>query len=167
MNIFNQRPQYDVVGGYVTPPNSSGNIININVTINDEKMTVQGHIQNDMKIAMREKNVALRDLLRVVIGEFNREGKELPDERATAIIKKMRDNAVEFNNQSEADLLDLYLPQQMDELELKRVLMNHIMTLDSPTMKDMGGVMGFLKKNYGGTYDGKAAGGLVRELLSI
>jgi len=129
-------------------------------------MTVQEHIKNDLKIAMREKNVALRDLLRVVIGEFNREGKEVSDERATAIIKKMRDNAVEFNNESEVELLDLYLPQQMDELELKRVLMNHIMNLDSPSMKDMGGVMGFLKTNFGGQYDGKVAGGLVRKLLA-
>ena len=52
-------------------------------------MTVQEHIVNDMKIAMREKNVEVRDLLRVVIGEFNREGKEVSDERATAVIKRM------------------------------------------------------------------------------
>ena len=63
-------------------------------------MTIQEHIVNDMKIAMREKRNDMRDLLRVVIGEFNREGKELSDERAIAIIKKMRDNAVEFTTSS-------------------------------------------------------------------
>ena len=128
-------------------------------------MTVQEHIVNDMKIAMREKRNDMRDLLRVVMGEFNREGKEISDDRALAIIKKMRDNAVELKNDREVTILDLFLPSQMDELELKRVLMNHIMNLNSPSMKDMGAVMGWLKTNHGGTYDGKMAGGLVRELL--
>lgn len=165
MNIFNQHPQYDVVAGYVTPPNSSGDIINVQVIINN-KMSVQETINCDVKNAMREKNVEVRDLLRVVIGEFNRVDKIVGDEKALAIIKKMVDNAKEQGNDGEVTILEKYLPSQMDELELKRVLMNHIMNLNSPTMKDMGSIMGFLKQNHGGTYDGKLASSLVRELLS-
>ena len=129
-------------------------------------MTVQETISNDVKNAMREKNVEVRDLLRVVIGEFNRIDKVVSDEKALSIIKKMVENAKEQGNTGEVTILEQYLPTQMDELELKRVLMNHIMNLNTPTMKDMGGVMGWLKKNHGGTYDGKLASTLVRELLA-
>ena len=129
-------------------------------------MTVQETISNDVKNAMREKNVEVRDLLRVVIGEFNRIDKVVSDEKALSIIKKMVENAKEQGNTGEVTILEAYLPTQMDELELKRVLMNHIMNLNTPTMKDMGGVMGWLKKNHGGTYDGKLASTLVRELLA-
>ncbi len=128
-------------------------------------MTVQETINSNVKIAMKEKNVEVRDLLRVVIGEFNRIDKIVSDEKALAIIKKMVENAKEQGNTGEVTILEVYLPKQLDELELKRVLMNYIMNLNSPSMKDMGSVMGFLKKNHGGTYDGKLASTLVRELL--
>ena len=128
-------------------------------------MTIQETISNDVKNAMREKNVEVRDLLRVVIGEFNRIDKTVSDEKALSIIKKMVENAKEQGNTGEVTILEAYLPTQMDELELKIVLMNHIMNLNTPTMKDMGGVMGWLKKNHGGTYDGKLASTIVRELL--
>lgn len=129
-------------------------------------MTVQETVNSNVRNAMKTKNVEVRDLLRVVIGEFNRVDKVVSDDKALAIIKKMVINAKEQGNTSEVRILEAYLPQQMDELELKRVLMNYIMNLDhAPTMKDMGVTMGFLKQNYGGTYDGKLASTIVRELL--
>ena len=129
-------------------------------------MTIQEIIITDMKQALREKNEKVRDLLRVVIGEFNRQGKEVSDDVAISIIKKMVQNARDQDVISEAKILEFYLPSQMDELELKRVLMNHIMNYDeSPTMKNMGEIMSLLKENYTGQYDGKLASTLVRELL--
>ena len=129
-------------------------------------MTVQEHINNDMKIAMREKRVEMRDLLRVVIGEFNRVGKEVSDEKAIAIIKKMAQNAKDQENTSEHTILKLYLPSQMDEAELEKIIQNCITFNSYSTMKDMCKVMGYLKKNYDGTYDGKTASVLVKKLLS-
>lgn len=128
-------------------------------------MTIQEHIVNDMKIAMREKNVEVRDLLRVVIGEFNREGKDVSDEKATATIKKMVQNAKDQGNDSEATILEVYLPQQMDENELTLII-NQIITVNGfDSMKDMGKVMSELKNDHAGQYDGKMASTLVRELL--
>ena len=129
-------------------------------------MTIQEQVKADLKTAMLNKDEAKKSILRVLIGEFNREGKEVSDEKATAIIKKMVVNANDMGNTSEAALLEVYLPSQMDELELKRVLMNYIMNMDSPSMKDMGIVMAYLKENYSGQYDGKLASTLVRELLA-
>ena len=129
-------------------------------------MTVQKRINGDMKSAMKKKETTKRDILRVVIGEFNRVGKEVSDEKALAIIKKMGQNATDQNKFDELHILVSYIPDEMDELELKRVCMNFIMNMDSPTMRDMGKVMSHLKDNYTGLYDGKVASTLIRELLA-
>jgi len=129
-------------------------------------MTIQEKIKQDLKTAMKNKDEVTKSVLRVVIGEFNREGKEVSDERALAIIKKMGQNATDQNNFDELHVLASYIPEEMDDLELKRVCMNFIMNLNSPSMRDMGKVMGYLKENYAGLYDGKKASTLVKELLS-
>ena len=129
-------------------------------------MTVQEQIKVDLKSAMINKETTKRDILRVVIGEFNRIDKEVSDEKAIAIIKKMGQNATDQNKFDELHILASYLPDEMDELELKRVCMNFIMNMNSPTMRDMGKVMSYLKDNYTGLYDGKVASTLVKKLLS-
>ena len=129
-------------------------------------MTIHERINEDMISAMKSKNKDILSLLRVVKGEFGRVGKDLTDEQSLPIIKKMVQNAKELNNMDEVHILEVYLPQQMDELELKRVCMNYIMNQPSPSMKMMGQVMGYLKENFGGQYDGKLASSIVRELLS-
>lgn len=129
-------------------------------------MNIQEKINSDLKVAMKEKNVEVRDLLRVVIGEFNREGKIVSDEKALAIIKKMVINAKDQGNDIEVSILEVYLPVQLDESTIRRILMNYIMNFDHvPSMKDMGSVMSWLKDNYSGQYDGKLVSKLVRELL--
>lgn len=128
---------------------------------------IQEKIKIDLKSAMINKDEEKKSLLRVVIGEFNRIGKELSDKKAISIIKKMVDNAIEQGNDSEVLILKPYLPSQMNELELKRVLMNYLENLEhSPTMKDMGGAMIFLKDNYAGQYDGKMASLKIKELIN-
>ena len=56
-------------------------------------MSIQKQVEFHMKLAMKLKQKKIRDLLRVVMGEFAREGKEITDEQALKIIKKMYDNA--------------------------------------------------------------------------
>ena len=130
-------------------------------------MTVQDKIKRDLKEAMIARKTHVRDLLRVVIGEFNREGKTVSDERAIAIMKKMIENAKDQGNEIEVTILEAYLPQQMDRAELKEVIKNHLMNNKiDPTMKSMGLFMNYLKENYAGQYDGKIASGVVREILN-
>lgn len=128
-------------------------------------MTVQETINSDVKNAMKTKNVAVRDLLRVVIGEFNRVDKVVSDEKALSIIKKMVENAKEQGNTGEVSILEAYLPKQMDADDLTIKINEIIDDLEATSMKDMGRIMGELKAGYGGTYDGKLASTLVRELL--
>lgn len=140
-------------------------------------MTIQETIVDNMKNAMRSKDVVVRDLLRVVIGEFNREGKNLTDEESTKIIIRMVKGAKEVIKESthsviiqkmenEVSILEKYLPSKMDSDELAIKINEIIDDLECTSMKDMGRVMGELKASYTDQYDGKLASTLVRESLA-
>ena len=135
-------------------------------------MRIQEQVNVHLKNARLTSNVEVKSILRVLIGEFNRVDKIVTDEKATAIIKKLVDNAKERNakevdetkiasNLAEIGILETYLPSQLSENELKVVLEQHI-TSNSLTIKDMGKIMAFLKENYAGKYDGKLASELIK-----
>lgn len=127
---------------------------------------IQNKINADLKTAMLEKDVAKRDLLRVIIGEMNRVGKELDDATVTGILKKMKDNAELVGNADEAVIIESYLPTMMTEAEVDNAVNNIIASLRCTSIKDMGTVMGALKTQCGGSYDGKYASISVRTALS-
>jgi hypothetical protein len=129
-------------------------------------MTIQQQIKNDLKQAMLTKDVEKKDILRVVIGEFNRVGKEVEDKDATRIIKKMHQNAMDQDNLVEAMILEEYLPQMLSEPELTAAIKGFIKVYSLDSMKGMGTVMTALKESYAGMYDGKVASTIVRELLN-
>jgi uncharacterized protein YqeY len=129
-------------------------------------MTVQEKIKNDLKVAMQTSNKEVRDLLRVVLGEFDRIGKELSDEQATAVIKKMVANANEMNNEGEANYLAQYLPKELSEHDLANIIQKIITYNGYDSMKDMGSIMGKLKQEHPNQYDGKLASILVKKALA-
>lgn len=128
--------------------------------------TLQKKIQLDLKNAMLNKQDETRDLLRVVIGEMNREGKELPDARVMAIIKKMIENAKLVNKPNEIVILEKYLPSQLDEATLKQEIVKIISEKAYTNIKEMGKVMADLKTKYAGQYDGQVASKLVKEIFA-
>jgi uncharacterized protein YqeY len=129
------------------------------------ELTVQKKIALDLEAAMVLRDNPTRDLLRVVKGEFEREGKIVSDERALSIIKKMYENATEFGTAHEADVLSGYLPTPLSIEELT-INIEHYAVMHKLEMKDMGRIMSFLKKNYEGRYDGKKASEIVRGILA-
>ncbi len=135
-------------------------------------ISIQEQVNVHLKNAILTSNTETKSILRVLIGEFNRVDKIVTDEKATSIIKKMVDNAKERNakevdetkresNLTEITILETYLPKQLGEAELRAILENFI-TSNSLTVKDMGKIMGFLKANYAGQYDGKVASELIK-----
>lgn len=126
-------------------------------------MDIQKKIKNDLKSAMINKDIVKRNILRVVIGEFNRIDKEVSDDKALSIIKKMIINANENKNYNEIEILNIYLPKQFTELELKTIITSII---DENNFINMGLVMKTLKDKYNGQYDGKLASNIVKKLLS-
>jgi len=114
-----------------------------------------------------------------IIGK-NKGNRKTTDEEAIAVIKKFISNAE--NNieslqgshnwenctesiqefQDEIELLQGFLPKQMTEDELKV----SIEVMVSKGANNIGAIMGTLKKEYGGLYDGKMASKLAKEVLS-
>jgi uncharacterized protein YqeY len=130
-------------------------------------MNLQEKIKGDLKVAMKESNKEAKDIIRVVIGEFNRVGKEVSDQEATAIIKKMVANANEMNNTAEADFLSKYLPKQLSEHDLRNIIQGILSSEHNiSSMRDIGRIMGILQKEYAGMYDGKLASTIIKDKLA-
>ncbi|MDY0270147.1 GatB/YqeY domain-containing protein [Trichloromonas sp.] len=128
-------------------------------------MKLQEKIQSDLKIAMMNKDVPKRDLIRVLIGEINRVGKDVSDDEVSKIVKKMTDNAIEMNNQIEVDILSDYLPKMLTEKEIEDVIDQFISDNNIGGIKQMGLVMKYLKDEFGSCIDGKVASSLIKNKL--
>jgi uncharacterized protein YqeY len=68
--------------------------------------------------------------------------------------------------QNEYDILTIFLPKQLSEEETKKVCEDVIAKIGANSIKDMGKVMGELKKTYADEIDFSKAGSIIRELLN-
>ena len=68
--------------------------------------------------------------------------------------------------QKESEILSDYLPKQLSEEETKKICTQIVSQLGVSSIKDMGKVMGELKKKYADILDFAKAGSLLKELLS-
>ena len=128
---------------------------------------MQEQIKNDMVTAMKSREVEKTILLKVLVGEFSRIGKEVSDVDVLKIIRKMYENAKELKNEFEMRILGDYLPKMLDSNQIKTIVSEIIESGGFSTMKDMGKVMAELKNHkYSTQIDGKIASGFVRELLN-
>ncbi len=106
--------------------------------------------------------------------------KETDDEDIKKLLKKMvkqRAESIDIykkNNrtdlleieQNEYDILTSFLPRQLGEDETKKICEDIITKIGANSLKDMGKVMGELKKNHPDEIDFSKAGPLIKELLS-
>ena len=68
--------------------------------------------------------------------------------------------------QNEYDIISNYLPKQLSEEDTKKLCQETISKLGATSIKDMGKVMGELKKNYADELDFAKAGALLKQLLN-
>lgn len=130
-------------------------------------MSIQEKIREDMVVAMKNKDTEKLNLLRVVIGEFGRIGKELSDEQSLKVIQKMHENAVEMKNDYEISVLDTFIPKKLDESEVKNIVKTVLEALGATSLKEMGKVMAELKNHpKSSQIDKKLASDYIKELLS-
>ena len=127
-------------------------------------MTLQEEINIHLTNAILTSNKEVKSILRVLIGEMNREGKIVGDEKVISIVKKMIENAKLTNTLSEIPILESYLPKQLTEEQLSG-LINALIFNNQYTIKDMGKIMAELKLKYSGQYDGKLASSLIKNQL--
>lgn len=151
-------------------------------------MALKTTIDNDIKDAMRAKEqgklTALRSIKSLILLEETKEGRpqgaELTDAEEIAILskaaKQRRESAEIFEKQGRQDLADkeklelevieLYLPKQLSEAELKEALQAIIARVGASSASEMGKVMGVASKELAGKADGKAISQMVKQLLS-
>ena len=67
--------------------------------------------------------------------------------------------------QEEISIINNFLPKQMSDEETKNICKKVIENLQAKSIKDMGKVMGSLKKNYGDVLDFSKVSNLIKELL--
>jgi uncharacterized protein YqeY len=152
-------------------------------------MTLREKIETNYKSSLKTKNKMEISTYRLILSSIkdldilNRSGadkKETDVEDIKKLLKKMIKQRIESieiytkNNrkdlleveQNEFDLLSSFLPQQLNEEDTKKICIDIISKLGAASIKDMGKVMGELKKNYPDNLDFAKAGPLLKELLN-
>ena len=146
-------------------------------------MALLSDIKQDLKQAMLDKNVLVRDTIRMFLSEVQRyeidNKEEVDDTKALQIINKMikqrNDSISQFRDggrddladkeQSEVDILSKYKPAQLSEEEVSVKVNEAIEQSGASSMQDMGKVMGQLK-SLAGSADMGLISKLVKEKLS-
>jgi len=147
-------------------------------------MSLKDLLMDDLKIAMREKDAIRKSvvtMLRAAIKQIEVDQRiELDDEAVIDIIAKQikqKNNAiVDFKNGERQDLVDLtekeieilmtYMPEQLSEDEIVKIIKDAIQQTGASTMKDMGKVMGIVTNATKGKADSKLVADLVKKGLS-
>jgi len=122
-------------------------------------MTLQEQIKEDLKAAMKNKDAAKKEALRVVIGEFGRlAAKELSDEDVLQVLKKLIKSEKEVmrqQGQQEASpylkVLEAYLPAMASENEIAEWIQANI---ELQRYKNKMQAMGDIMRHFGGNADG-------------
>jgi len=140
-------------------------------------------IQEDLKAAVKSQDKVRVSTLRMVLSALKNaeldEREELSDEKELAVIssyaRRIKESIEEFRKAERSDLVTReeaeltivmsYLPEQMNDDEIRREVMNVISDVGASTPRDMGRVMGEMMKRCKGKVDGAAVNRIVSELL--
>jgi len=151
-------------------------------------MTLKEKIETNYKNSLKSKDKMKISTYRLILSSIkdldiaNRSGsakKDTDDNDIKKLLKKMikqRTESIEIYTkndrkdlleveQKEFDLISSFLPQQLSEDETKKICAETISKLGAESIKDMGKVMGELKKQYPDNLDFGKAGPLLKELL--
>ena len=152
-------------------------------------MNLREKIETDYKNALKSKDKNKISTYRLILAGIkdldinNRSGPEkkvTDDDDVKKLLKKMikqRSESIEVykkNNrkdlleieQEEVTVLSEYLPKQLNDEDTQKVCSDIISSLGASSIKDMGKVMGELKKKYADTIDFAKAGKILKDLLN-
>jgi len=156
-------------------------------------MSLKEKIQSELNSALKANNSLAVSVFRQLLAAFLKKKKEkrfkskeekealLTDEEALEVIaseaKKRKESIVEFEKGSRQDLADkekeelailsVYLPEQMTEEEVRKLVKEAIEKTGASEIKDMGKVMQELMPQIKGKADGSLVGQIVKELLAL
>ena len=151
-------------------------------------MSIRKKIEADLQLELKEKNKITISTLRLIIAGIkdkdiafrskdNKEG--IKEDDIKQLLKKMikqRNESIEiYKKGNRNDLLDIekkeveiiskFLPKQFSEEETNKICKETINKVGATSVKDMGKVMGMLKKNYADVLDFSRAGLILKNML--
>ncbi|MGI9545980.1 MAG: GatB/YqeY domain-containing protein [Flavobacteriaceae bacterium] len=149
-------------------------------------MSLQEQVMNELKTAMKTKDSVALESLRAIksallLAQTEKgasgslaEGEEL--KLLQKLVKQRKDSAAIYKEQGRDDLaepelaqaavIEKFLPKQLDEEEIVKVVERVIEQTGAESMKDMGKVMGIVSKELSGQADGKTISTIVRSKLN-
>ncbi|MCK5084405.1 MAG: GatB/YqeY domain-containing protein [Candidatus Pacebacteria bacterium] len=146
-------------------------------------MNLRDKIQNDLKDAMKSGDGITRGVLRMLNSDFKNleidSKKKLTDDDIVKIIKrnvKGRIDSIEqyekgnredlaAQEKKELKILEKYMPEQMNEEEIRKIVIDIIKRSEASIVSDFGKVMGMAMKETGGNVDGSVVSRTVKEEL--
>jgi len=149
-------------------------------------MSLQEQVMSQMKAAMKAKDKVALEALRaiksaILLAQTESGSSEGLSEDAEVslvqkLVKQRKDSAAIFTEQGRADLaapeiaqvavIEQFLPEQLTEEEIEKVVVLTIEATGAAGMKDMGKVMGIVSKELAGQADGKTISSIVKAKLS-
>ena len=147
-------------------------------------MTLQAQVDNDIKDAMRAKDMERLGTIRLLTAAMKQkevdERIELTDTHVLAIIEKMikqrKDSITQFEaggrqdladkEKSEVAVLSAYMPAAMSDAEIQAEVSAAVTAAGAAGPQDMGKVMAILKPKLAGRADMTAVSGLVKAALA-
>ncbi len=147
-------------------------------------MSLRTRLDEDLKQAMRDKNVALRDVLRFLRSEIHNQEiasqKPLDDDGIRSVLVKLaqerRDSIAAFKEAGRTDLVEAeetglsivmeYLPQQMTSDKIREIALTVVKDVGAAGPRDMGKVMGPLISRTRGRANGREVSEVVKEILA-
>jgi len=152
-------------------------------------MSLRDKIETDYKNALKSKDKNKISTYRLILSGVkdldinNRSGpdkKETDENDIKKLLKKMikqRSESIEVYKKSnrndlleieqgEVNILSEYLPKQLGEEETRKLCSEIIEKTGASSIKDMGKVMGELKKNHSDDIDFSKAGSILKEILN-
>ena len=149
-------------------------------------MSLQNQVMEEIKAAMKAKDTVALESLRAIKSALllaqteKGAGSEMSDAEEIKLIQKLvkqrKESAAIFKEQGREDLaepelaqvavIEKFLPAQLSEDEIEKVVVQIIASTGASSMKDMGKVMGMVSKELAGQADGKTISGIVRAKLT-
>ena len=149
-------------------------------------MGLQQRVMEEMKAAMRAKDSVAVESLRAIKSALllaqteTGTGIELSEEDEVKLVQKLvkqrKDSAAIYQEQGRDDLaqpelaqvavIEKFLPEQLTEEEIEKVVVQTIDAVGASGMKDMGKVMGMVSKELAGQADGKTISNIVKAKLA-
>ena len=147
-------------------------------------MTLIERLEDELTAAMKERNTARRDALRLILSSLRSAEKELQrplhDDEELQVLQRERKKRTEAaeafreagreeqaqGEERELAVLEEFMPEPLSEDELEEIVDDVIAEVGATSMRDIGRVMADVMPQIAGRADGSTVSQLVREKLA-